>query len=315
MIKKLAITCAVTLAAAVSVTLTSSCNHRDLCYDHSHWLELAVNFDWSAQPDARPITMVLYLFPTDGDKPLRYEFADINGSVIRVPAGNFDAVVFNGSTQTVVENGTTFRDFTLSTDNEHILAPMSREIISDPPRYETTRDQPVKAAPDPVWSDKKEGITIAASRAGQSLTFTPVEATATYTVILTGVKNLSHAIGLSASLSTMSESFSPATQSHTGNEVTVPLPISMTDATTASGTVALFGHCPVTPLREHILTIYTSDMHYYNFDVTSQIHNAPDPRRITISIDGIVLPEPDGTGMKPTVNGWLEDVNCDIDMN
>lgn len=35
----------------VAVLLSSAvCEHRDLCYDHSHWTELKVEFDWSEAP-------------------------------------------------------------------------------------------------------------------------------------------------------------------------------------------------------------------------------------------------------------------------
>ena len=39
-----------------------SCEHKDLCYDHSHMTDLRVDFDWSAAPDAEPGTMVVHFF-------------------------------------------------------------------------------------------------------------------------------------------------------------------------------------------------------------------------------------------------------------
>ena len=62
----------------VAVLLSSAaCEHRDLCYDHSHWTELKVEFDWSEAPDATPRTMVVYLFPRDGGLPRRYELTNV----------------------------------------------------------------------------------------------------------------------------------------------------------------------------------------------------------------------------------------------
>lgn len=45
--------------------LLAACSNRELCYDHTHWLDLRIEFDWSAEPDADPSAMVVYLFPTD----------------------------------------------------------------------------------------------------------------------------------------------------------------------------------------------------------------------------------------------------------
>lgn len=77
---------------AATIFLSAACEHRDLCYDHSHWTDLKVEFDWSEAPDATPHTMVVYLFPRDGSLPRRYEITDVkNGTKVRVPSGEFDA--------------------------------------------------------------------------------------------------------------------------------------------------------------------------------------------------------------------------------
>ena len=305
--------------AAVSLILylglmQTSCDHRELCFDHTHWTDLKVKFDWSAQPDATPKTMVLYLFPIEGEKPLRYEFSDVNGSAIRVPAGGYNAAVFNGCTESIVESGATFDDFVLTTDVENILAPMSRNPLPEPPRFDAVKDEPVKASPDMIWADMMENISVTMSQ-GQAIKFTPVESTVTYKIILTGVTNLTPSLGISGAISTMSENFSPAMKNHTGRNVTVPIALSMTAPSTIEGSVTLFGHCP-TSGQQHIFTLYTSDKHYYNFNVTSQIHDAPDQRRITIIIDGIKLPEQNESGgMFPSVSDWTEDVYLDVDMS
>ena len=45
------------------ILLSTSCEHKDLCYDHSHTTKIQVIFDWKNAPDATPETMRLYLFP------------------------------------------------------------------------------------------------------------------------------------------------------------------------------------------------------------------------------------------------------------
>ena len=53
--------------ASLLCLLLTSCNHRELCYDHEHWIDLQVAFDWSEEPAAAPATMVVWFFPADAE--------------------------------------------------------------------------------------------------------------------------------------------------------------------------------------------------------------------------------------------------------
>lgn len=79
--------------------LMVGCEHKELCHDHPHTTQLQVVFDWAKAPDASPKSMSLYLFPQDGGKALRYEFAGHKGGKIRVPAGHYDALCLNSDTE------------------------------------------------------------------------------------------------------------------------------------------------------------------------------------------------------------------------
>ena len=89
-----------TIAAAILAVLTS-CEHKELCCDHTSSVAVNVIFDWQNAPDATPRSMSCYLFPTDGGKVLRYEFTNRTGGVIRVPAGRYDALCLNSDTETI----------------------------------------------------------------------------------------------------------------------------------------------------------------------------------------------------------------------
>lgn len=61
------------LQAAIVFTallFLSSCEHKDLQYDHSRTAELQVVFNWNKAPEAAPETMRLYLFPLNGEDPI-----------------------------------------------------------------------------------------------------------------------------------------------------------------------------------------------------------------------------------------------------
>ncbi len=291
----------------------ASCEHRQLCFDHSHWTDLTVRFDWSQAPAADPETVVLYLFPREGGEPRRYEISNPEGSVIRVPSGMFDAVAFSGSMETLVERGDSYAGFTLTTGMQPLLAPMMRQAPSDPPRLGSVEDEPVVGAPGLLWADTREKLYILPGISGQSLTLYPSAATYQCSVTLTNVSNINSSLEVSGTLSTLSGAFSPAAKTPAGDDVTVPFPVDAVDASTMTGELTVFGHCHAGK-RRHILSIYTSDRHYYYFDVTSQIHDAPDPRHIHIVIDGITLPDPREAGMTPSVEDWEGDVDIKLDM-
>ena len=166
-----------------------------------------------------------------------------------------------------------------------------------------------------MWTGSVENISIVPLETPQPLRFTPKEATATYTIILKNAKNANTGIGVSVALTAMAESYSPSADVAVGRDVTIPIGLSVIDDTTLKGEVTVFGHCPVMKSeRRHILTVYTSKMKYYEYDVTDQLHETPDPHYITIIIEGIELPAPDGTGMTPSVPDWDDVVNNDLDM-
>lgn len=97
----------VLLAIAVLAVLSlTSCEHKDLCHDSLHVVNVKVVFDWRKAPDAAPASMSLYLFPTHGGEALRYEFTDRNGGIIRVPVGHYDAFCLNSDTENVTYRNT-----------------------------------------------------------------------------------------------------------------------------------------------------------------------------------------------------------------
>ncbi len=143
----------VSIIAVFSIIL-GSCDHRELCYDHEHWIDLEVGFDWTAAPESNPVTMVVWFFPEAPDAeggPRSYEFGGKNGGSIRIPAGNYRAICFNGGTETLLERGSSFEDFHITTDTQDILGPMNRSMDVTP-RPKPGKDEDVKQAPETLWS-------------------------------------------------------------------------------------------------------------------------------------------------------------------
>ena len=300
---------------ACAILMLMSCKHRELCYDHTHMLDVEMRYDWTLAPDAAPASMVTMLFPVNGDdpNPRRHEIVDRNGAVLRIMAGQYMAVGFNGTTETLVESGNTYDSFLITTPDDELLSPMSKAPTSAP-RPGEAEDEPVRKAPDVLWSGFNESVSLVPLKANQHIDIAMHESTITCTIELRNVDNTDAPIEISGALSGVSGAFSPSAAKPTAECVTVPVPLKVTDPHTITGTITLFGHCPGEKNR-HIFTIYTSNRCYYHFDVTDRMHSTDHPDDIRIVIDeALRLPDPEGTGMSPTINGWSDEINIDLDM-
>ena len=302
---------------AVWAALLGGCRHKELCYDHPHGVEVSVIFDWSAAPDATPETMSLYLYPTEGGKPLRYEFIDCNGGKIRVPLGNYHAMCLNSSTEYVTYRNTeqleTFEVFTRTTP---LLAGMGLVSVrsENAPRPEGTENERVAQAPDRLWSGYVKGIELQEIE-GQEIRMVPRLSTSYCTIEIRNAENLGGVASMSGTLSGTSESLFPGQGSDKVGETPITIPFGVTiwpDEKKVTAEHAIFGHCPGAA-NAHMLTIYAilsdNSQWYQAFDVTEQLHTAADQRRIHIVLDGLTLPVPDaesGGGFQPTVDGWKD---------
>lgn len=291
--------------------LMQGCEHKDLCYDHSHMTDLRVDFDWSAAPDADPRTMVVHFFRPDGSLYKRVEFTSATGGTARLEAGKYMMLFHNGEMETVHEKGERYGEYVLTCMSRSLLAPMGRD--GDAPRPPHSENQPVTAAPEPVWAGTHAAIEVVAKTGGQAVTLKPSEATAEYTVEICNVENMSDGIELSAAITGMSPQYMLAEERHGGVPATIPVALEKVDGHTLVARFRAFGHCPEGELP-HTFTVYTSSKVYYNYDISGQMHSASDPRHVYIKIDGLRLPE-EGTGMSPDISGWEEIVEIDIPMN
>lgn len=299
-------------AALAMILLIAGCEHKELCYDHSHSALLEIRFVWDQAPDADPGSMVVNFFSPDGKLVACRELSSRNGGLVKIEAGEYMILFHNGEMESVWEATGDFDSYCLKTHEETLLAPMSRNLEA-PPRPAVSSDEPVRTAAEYVWGGKHDYVPVERNKEGQFVELHPLEMTAHYTVEVVNVKNLSDNIDLSAALSGLSESMNISRGEATGLPVTVPFAISRRDDTSLEAAFVTFGHCPDESDRKHILSIYTSAKKYFNIDVTGQVHSAPDDRNVHILVDGLTLPD-DKDGIKPSVNDWDEVENIEIKM-
>lgn len=307
-------------SVALLAFLLQSCQHKELCMDHSHMVDVEIVFDWSAAPDAAPQTMVVQFFRMDGRACYRGEFTPsasraVERGKVRLEAGEYRVLFHNGEMASVVERGNTYDDYELVTIPVSLLAPMGRGEMDAPPRPEGAEDEPVRAAPETVWGGCREFLEIRKMVSSQTVTLTPKEMAVECTVEVHNVKNVSDLLDISAALTGMSEGWRLADGVPSDVPVTMPIALHRVDEHTLEARFVSFGHCPVRQ-EKHVFSIYTSGKKYYNFDVSDQLHDVemnPDPTRIHIVIDEEVDLSSSGD-MSPSVSDW-EEVITDINMN
>lgn len=311
----------VTMAAVL--TAATSCEHKDLCYDHSHTVDVKVAFDWKNAPGAAPASMSFYLFPAGGGEALRYDFTDCTGGTIRVPVGSYEALCLNSDTENINYRNTECREtFEVTTRAADLLSGLSvLGVLSDGvPRVDGTEDERVILPPDMLWSDCVESIELKRTDGTTTVTLRPEMSVCRYSVEIRNAANLKYVSGISGSLSSMAESLYPGVGCDATCKMgaTIPFDAAVSaDKSTVTGGLFAFG-CP-SARKTHTLTIYAvlsdESKWYYTFDVTDQIHSAPNQRDVHIVLDGLPLPKPivNGGGFQPDVDDW-HSVNVDIEM-
>lgn len=321
--KKLFIYIYIMFVVAMAFTVTS-CDYKELCYDHSHTVDVKVVLNWKNARKAAPESMSLYLFPKNGDEALRYEFTNCEGGTIRVPVGSYGAMCLNSDTENVtyrnVEQQTTFEVYTRTVDLLSGLSSLGVMSLGAP-RADGAEDERVALPPDMMWSDCAEIVEINSTDETPVIELYPKASVVKYSLEIRNAENLKYVSGISGSLSGLAGGLLPGVgYDATSNElVTIPFDGTISsDKTTITGSLMTFGDCYNAESR-HQLVIYAvlsdNSKWYYTYDITEQIHSAPDRYNVHIVLDGLPLPKPlvNGGGFQPTVDEW-QSVNINVEM-
>ena len=307
------------------ILTVTSCHHKDLCFDHTHTLEVNVVFDWRNAPDAEPASMSAYFFNASGETaPLRYIFTDRYGGHIDISHGQYSALCMNADdtdwahlrNMSDIESS---EIYTAETDELSVYGLSARSV----PRAEGAEDERIVATPGMLWADRQDSIAIPYTDSDdvRTITLYPEECVCHYTVDILDVENLKYVSGgsVDATVSGMSEGFLYGKRKTTDTRVTLPFTMKENSGKNAlHGEFLTFGESQDHDYR-HVLSVYMyltdGSKWYYNFDVTDQIHTAPDPRHVHIVVSGLKLPHPisSGGGLIPEVDDWQTE-KIDISM-
>lgn len=338
------------LAVLAVLPLLCSCEHKELCYGHAHKVKLRLVFDWRDAPDADPTGMSVFFYPEEqGREPIRFNFRGRDGGgEIEVPRGRYRILTYNSDTPGVLFTGMDrFETHTAFTRSGGILEPlgvMTKSETNGQLRAYGTENERVVICPDMMWgctatevevdeqgityvcvpeSQKDEWIGCPSVTTEQVITLYPHELTCIYTYEIRNVKNLDVVARMSASLSGMSPALRLFDEELDRECVTLPFEAQVdTKSGKIVGKFITFGHHEEN-LEPHKMMLYllTKDGRALvfgadspAFDVTSQVHAAPNRRRVHLIIDGLDIPpvplDPAG-GYTPGVDDWVE-INHDI---
>ena len=301
--------------------MLASCDHKDLVADDRQG-DVRVVFDWRNAPDATPASMAAYFYDTSDGASLRYIFQDMKGGMIEIPVGNYSALGMNSDNTDWARVRSTddpdgFETYTDDAENLEVYGLSTRTI----PRAEGTEHERIAKTPGMLWADRTDNIALTHSGAEQVVTFYPEEVVCHYTVDITDVTNLEYVdrSEIDGTISGMSEGYRHGSSTPADEHVTMPFVLTGDTAEQSlHGEFLTFGESASQP-GKHILTIYLylkdGSRWYYTFDVTDQVHNAPDPRHVHIQLRGLPLPKPIvvGGGIQPDVSDWQTE-NIDLIM-
>lgn len=294
------------------LTVLGSCDHKDLIYDDRQG-DVRVLFDWSNAQEAEPASMAVYFYDNADGASLRYIFPNKDGGIIEIPVGSYCGLGMNSDDTdwARVRNSGDVDGFETYTDDAENLEAygLSTRAL---PRAEGTEDERMAKTPGMLWADRQDNITLTHSSGEQVVTFYPEEVICHYTVDIKDISNLEYVdrSEIDGTLSGMAEGYVHGADVPADEHVTMPFTLAAeASSKTLHGEFLTFGESVNDP-GKHILTLYLyltdGTRWYYTFDVTDQVHNAPDPRHVHILLSGLPLPKPimAGGGIQPDVSDW-----------
>ena len=323
---------ALVLAALLALT---ACDHKELCYDHSHTVRARIDVDWSLFTEEQPSGMSVMLYPETGEGPYNLvsntlEYVDVN-----VPVGRYRAVVFN---QSPGEFGTlTFSDM----DSE---AAATVRAAARSSRWYQTRADAERLVQNPEWFAVGEARDINVpeevalqqqSRAATRSTIaTVVPRCVVYTIhVRVHVKNIYNVRSARASLDGLADGYSFARMRPTSTVATQLLenwtlthdadnPANGTLETRITSFGLPAGHRAVADanhLRLSLLLVDGTTQRDFDFAVGSSFVRGPEVELSLSLSEAIDEPLPDvkpsggsAGGFDATVDDWEEGEHVDI---
>lgn len=307
------------------LTLTG-CRHKDFCYDHPHGnIYVAVEYDDDNDADdmvhlrdnVRATRLMVY-DPSTGESVLA---SDMERKTYRLglDPGNYHFIAHNAGTRSIsFAERDMFYSHSVTTRECDILEPLygSNAVQSD---IDLGIGEPVVIQAEPIWSIGAETV---ACGPGDTIRLTASPLHCRYTYEMRDIEGLAGVSRISSFITGMSRGASLGASDLHDVPVTVAVPASIgSDRKSVVGSFICFGYNPRIDTR-HRMGLFVemeSGAKYKllegeHFDVTGQVTEAVNRRRVHIVIDGVRLPSHGGgSGFDINVSPWSGGENLDID--
>lgn len=323
------------LLVACIATLTS-CHHKEMCLDHPHTISLRVEFNWRDAPDATAKGMCVSFYSLETGGRYRFDFNNTIGGEIQLRVGKYRAICHNNDTEAMLfYNADDFETYGTYTRQSNVLEPMYGNTANYAPKSEGTEDERAVLTPDMMWGCCAFDIEVTDSGVeyicvpysqyvsrtapriamqDHTIILYPHELTCIYTYEVRNIKNLKHMSKMCGTLSGMSGMLTFFNEKLDEECITLPFESFSDKVSTVTGRFYTFGHHEENE-EPHKMTFYVvmDDGAKYcykdteSLDVTTQIHEAPNKRRVHIIIDGLDLPQTieNGHGFRPVIDDWI----------
>lgn len=301
--------------------VATGCEHKDLC-EHGAYADISVVFDWRAVPDADPEGMCVYFYPQqEGLVIRRVDFKGRDGGKVKMLPGKYDIIAYNNDCSYAIAEATeAYMKHTLTSvlasGHEELSAILAEAVDNHcltPERLflATLEDAEIEM----MTSDFEHGTV--KSRSGvnvvdgnTTIILTPEDISDAYTFEIRNVQNVESLAKAYCTLSNMRSGVSASTLAGAGT-TTYAFEGTLTADHCIVGRFYSYGHCDdgsghrfllYAVLADGSVAVIGADADAY--DVTSQIHEAADPRRVHLVIDGASLPVV--SGFRPGIGDWEE---------
>lgn len=303
------------MTLALILPLLASCRHKGF-YDENPPVKIQVKYVWDKAPDASAKGMCIHFYNETTHQSRRFDFKGMEGGIIELPAsGVWKIISYNNDTEAVLFDGENdYMTHSASTREGNVLEPVLG--ASAPPRGSDSTKETVTISPDMMWGISETDHRTVTVIDGNStvITLHPHKLVATYTYEIRNVDNLSHVTNMCGSISGMSGGMTLNDESLFTQCVTLPFPAKKEGESTITGMFYTFGHHEGNPEHHRVmLYLWMDDGKKYvcgtsessKWDVTSQVHSAPDRMNVHFIIDGLDLPTAiDDGGMSTTTDDW-----------
>lgn len=307
----------------LGILLLTGCQYKELCYDHNHWVNVRVSYDWShTKGTKQDVDGMSALFYNDKyAEPVRYDLPGRDGGVVRLIPGTYGPLSYNNDTESILLRGMDRIETAEAYTRQSSMSESTRLMTTkgEFPRAKGAEEEPVILEPDMFWAAYADPFSLAMGDGEHSLVLALQQRVMEITITIYNVPNLQYTSQFGGSMTGLSGSVKLLSGEISDQCVTQAFPISVKDETTLEMKFRIFGHCPHEEegsFEEHQLTIYAilsdGSQWYYTQNVTEQMHDPEQAQEekmeheIHLELDDLPVPKPieNGSGFQPTIDGW-----------